>query len=193
MIKDITFAFFDVETTGLEHYNGDKICEVAILKSRNGKDVSSFHTLINPGRPISEGAYAVNRITPQMLRGKPRFSEVAKDILKRLEGTVIVCHNAFFDMGFLKAELNTLNLPFPSCPIVDTLSLARRYFDFWSNSLGSIARSLGIEIDYEQEHRAMGDVRTTQRIFQRFVQDLEKKGIDALNEILSDGKVNRVF
>ncbi len=184
MIKDITFAFFDVETTGLEHYSGDKICELAILKSRNGQNVSSFHTLIDPGRPISEGAYAVNKITPQMLKGKPKFSQIAEDILKKLKGTVIVCHNAFFDIGFLRAELNVLNLPFPSCPIVDTLSLARRYFDFWSNSLGNIARHLGIEIDYEQEHRAMGDVQTTQRIFQRFMQDFEKKGIDPLSEIL---------
>src|SRR3989338_7978764 len=74
-LKDYTFSFFDVETTGLSSQNGDRICEVAILKYKNEKIIDTFQTLINPLRPISEGALAVNGITPRMLKGKPLFRE----------------------------------------------------------------------------------------------------------------------
>jgi DNA polymerase-3 subunit epsilon len=182
-IKEITFAFFDVETTGLEPYYGDKICEVAILKSRNGLQVGSFQSLVDPGRKISPGAYAVNGITLKMLKGKPKFSQLATDILRMLEGAVVVCHNAPFDLGFLEAELNWAGLSMPDYLVVDTLSLARRCFRFYSNSLGNVAESLGIKV--RQEHRAMGDCITTQRVFQRFIENFKWRGITTLDELIS--------
>lgn len=183
VIKDITFAFFDVETTGLAPYYGDKVCEVAILRIRNGRKVASFHSLVDPGRRVSPGAYAVNGITQEMLKGKPKFGQVTTDILRMLEGTVMVCHNAPFDMRFLKAELNEVDLSIPDCPVVDTLALARRCFRFYSNSLGSVAESLGIKVN--QEHRAMSDCITTRKVFQRFIENFKWRGITTLDEILS--------
>lgn len=182
-IKDFTLAFFDVETTGLEPYYGDKICEVAILKIRNGRKISSFHSLVDPGRRISPGAYAVNGITHQMLKGKPKFAQIATDILRCLEGAVIVCHNAPFDMKFLEAELNDVKLSIPNSPVIDTLALARRCFRFYSNSLGHVAESLGIKL--RQIHRAMSGCITTWRVFQRFIENFSWRGITTLDEILS--------
>ena len=100
-IKDITFAFLDVETTGLSPNCGDKICEIGVLRVRNGKRRRSFHSLVDPGREVSVGAYMVNGITKTMLKGKPRFSQIASCVLKMLDKAVIVCHNAPFDLGFL--------------------------------------------------------------------------------------------
>ena len=182
-LKDVTFAFFDVETTGLESSQGDKICEVAVLKARNGQHLESFHSLIDPGRMVSVGAYAVNGITQEMLNGKPKFNQIADKILKIFDNAVIVCHNASFDMGFLRAEFNMAGLVLPSYPVVDTLRIARRRFDFSSNSLSNIARSLGIKV--EQSHRAMNDCITTQRIFQKFLDNFERRGIVTLDRLLN--------
>ncbi|MCD5397638.1 3'-5' exonuclease [candidate division NPL-UPA2 bacterium] len=182
-IKDATFAFFDVETTGLDPYCGDKVCEVAILKIYQGREVASFHSLVDPGRRISPGACAVNGITPEMLKGKPKFNQIATGVLELFEGAVIVCHNAPFDMKFLKAELNEVGLSLPAFPVIDTLTLARKYFRFSSNSLGMVAKSLKIKVS--GEHRAMSDCLTTQKVLQKFIESFEGRGITALDEIPS--------
>ncbi len=182
-IKDITFAFFDVETTGLKPCSGDKICEVAILKIHQGRQVASFHSLVDPGRRISPGASAVNGITPEMLKGKPKFGQIANDILEMFAGAVIVCHNAPFDLKFLKAELSEVGISLPTSPVIDTLILARRHFRFSSNSLGNVAVSLRIKIS--EEHRALSDCITTQKVFQRFIENFERRGITTLDELLS--------
>jgi DNA polymerase-3 subunit epsilon len=181
-LQDITFAFFDLETTGLDPAGGDKICEVAVLRSRNGQDLGSFNSLVNPGRMISLAAYAVNRITQEMLAGKPKFNQIASEVLKMFDDAVIVCHNAPFDMGFLRAELKEAGLSFPDCRVIDTLALARRRFSFSDNSLDSIAGFLGIKVG--QSHRAMDDCITTQQIFQKFLEDFRWKGIVNLDELL---------
>lgn len=171
-----------METTGLSPREGDRVCEVAVLRVKDGKECGSFSTLINPEMPISPGAFYVNGITNAMLRGKPIFSEVAQKILNSLSDAVIVCHNSPFDMGFLEAELERLNLSLPTNPVIDTLFLARRCFRFWSNSLGAIAESLGIPL--KTEHRAMADVRTTKEVLERFLDNFHWRGIRTLDEIL---------
>ncbi len=181
-IEDTIFTFFDVETTGLALNQGDKICEVAALKVCNGEKLASFHSLVNSDRMISPGAYAVNGITAEMLNDKPRFQQIGDDLLKIFAGSVIVCHNASFDISFLETELNRAGLFLPPLPIVDTLVLARRYFKFSRNRLGDIATSLGIKID--RQHRAMDDCIITMNIFHKFVESLKERGIKTLDDIL---------
>ena len=180
-IEDIIFTFFDVETTGLALNRGDKICEVAALKVCNGETLASFQSLVNPDRMISPEAYAVNGITAEMLNNKPRFQQIGGDLLKMLAGTVIVCHNASFDISFLETELNQAGLFLPPLPIVDTLVLARKYFKFPRNRLGDIATSLGIKID--RQHRAMDDCVITMNVFQKFVESFKRQGLKTLDEI----------
>ena len=181
-IEDIVFTFFDIETTGLALNNGDKICEVAALKVCNGEKISSFHSLVNPGRMVSPGAYAVNGITAEMLSDKPKFGQIGDDLLKVMSGTVVVCHNASFDISFLETELDQAGLFLPPLRIVDTLILARKCFKFPRNRLGDIARSLGIKVD--QQHRAMDDCIITMNIFQKFIESFKQQGIKTLDEIL---------
>ena len=181
-IEDTTFTFFDVETTGLALNQGDKICEVAALKVCNGEKLASFHSLVNPDRMISPEAYAVNGITAEMLNNKPRFQQIGDDLLKIFAGSVIVCHNASFDISFLETELNRAGLFLPPLPIVDTLVLARKCFKFSRNRLGDIATSLEIKID--RQHRAMDDCIITMNVFYKFVESFKQQGLKTLDEIL---------
>ena len=181
-IKEIApLVFLDVETTGLSAQDGDRICEIAILRKEKSGRIVRWHSLINPKRPISPGAAAVNKITEEMLREAPEFSKVAKKVLKLIEGGAMVCHNARFDLSFVSMEMAFCDLAMPVLPIVDTLRLARQHFSFPSNSLGNIAGFLNIKTP--GKHRAMADVDTTYRIFRHFWGELNKKGIKRLEEI----------
>jgi DNA polymerase-3 subunit epsilon len=182
-LAEVVFCFLDVETTGLHPQFGDRICEIALLRWVNGRTLERFQSLVNPGRPISPGAFAVNGISEAMVRDAPRFGELASRILSFLENAVIVAHNAPFDLGFLTAQLVDLRLPPPPNPVVCTLALARRCFQFPGYSLGVIARHLGIAVT--QEHRAMADVELTREMFFLFMQHFQQQGITSLGELLA--------
>jgi DNA polymerase III epsilon subunit family exonuclease len=179
----VPFAVLDVETTGLNPGLGDAICEIAVLQVCDGEVLREYQSLVDPGRPISPEAYAVNRISSELLRGAPRFYQIAEDVLSCIEGTAVVAHNAPFDLSFLVAALEEHGHPIPDNPVVDTLALARSCYGFPRNNLQAIARNL--EIFVPREHRALGDVWTTWRVFEFFAQDLQARwGIGTLGELV---------
>jgi DNA polymerase-3 subunit epsilon len=168
-----TFALFDVETTGLNPTYGHRVCEVACLCVRDGVERARFESMVDPGRPISAGAFHVNQITPDMLADAPTFGAVAPSLLALMQDAVLVAHNAPFDLGFLAAELEITRLPPPEGPVVDTLALSRRAYSFASNSLPAVARAL--EVETGPAHRAMGDVWTTWHVLERILWDLDRR------------------
>lgn len=182
-LRALTYAVIDVETTGLSARTGDRICEIAVVVGRNGAIVDQFQTLVNPGRPISYGASAVNGITDSMVRNAPPFRKVAAPLLEILstDNTVLVGHNSSFDISFISAELRQSGYDPPSNPVIDTLALARRCYTFGSNKLGSVAKSLGIQTF--GLHRALADATITWHVLKRFLWDLEAKGITTLEEV----------
>ena len=161
-----TFAYFDVETTGLSPWFGDRICELAVIRCVGDQVVGQFDSLLNPQRSLSPGAARVNGLKDSDLRNAPRFVEVVERLLPLLEDAVIVCHNVPFDLGFLSSELGRINTKLPTILTLDTLEIARRYFDFDSNSLQSIARRLDIGVT--GAHRALDDVFTTREVLKYF-------------------------
>src|ERR1043165_6758432 len=177
-----TFAVVDVETTGLSARMGDRICELAVVVARGGHIVDQLQTLINPQKPISRGASAVNGITDVMVRKAPTFRNVAADLLHALDGAVLVAHNANFDMAFLSSELRAVGFDPPGNPVVDTLALARRCYSFPSNKLGDIARSLGIKT--QGLHRALADATITWLVLKRFLWDLQAQGVTTLAQLI---------
>jgi len=183
-ISDITFAFVDFETTGLDPYSGDRICEVGILKTKRGEVIDRYETLVNPGVDIPPGATAVNGITDDMVRDAPFFIDVAGGILDFIKDTVLVAHNASFDLGFLAFELKNLGFEFPKNPVVDTLIIARRHYSFSSNSLGKVARYLNILP--RGQHRAIVDTMVTKEILEYFIGNLRMRGfeIETLKDLL---------
>lgn len=181
-LGNITFTVLDVETTGLSASSGDRICEIALLRLRGGKTLDSFESLIDPERSISPGAAAVNGLSDFHLRGQPLFAQVAERVQALLEGAVLVAHNAPFDLGFLAAEWRRLRWPPRMGFTVDTLLLARRLYAFRHNNLADVARALRVRID--REHRAMGDVWTTQGVLQAMLADLNRQGQATLGHLL---------
>jgi DNA polymerase-3 subunit epsilon len=182
-LAEVVFAVFDVETTGLSATYGHRVCEVACLRLRAGMELARFESLVDPERPISPGAYRVNRITAEMLLGAPLFEEVAGPLLSLMEDAVLVAHNAPFDLGFLAAELEIARCPPPEGPVVDTLTLARRAYTFPRNSLEAVAGAL--EVDQETAHRAMADVWTTSGVLERILWDLDRRwGVTTLGQLL---------
>jgi DNA polymerase III epsilon subunit family exonuclease len=169
-LNETTFALFDVETTGLSPAYGHRVCEVACLSIRDGVERGRFESLVDPGRSISAGAFRVNRITPEMLTRAPSFSAIAEPLLALMEDSVLVAHNAPFDLGFLAKELEIARLAPPEGPIIDTLSLSRRIYSSASHSLSAITRTL--ELPAEPTHRAMSDVQATRHLLDKILHDL---------------------
>ena len=181
-LSGLTYAVVDVETTGLSARTGDRICEVAVVVARDGKPVDQFQSLVNPQRPISYGATAVNGISNAMVRDAPPFRKVAPMLAQALDGAVLVAHNASFDLSFLSGEMAQAGVEPPSNPVIDTLALARRCYTFGSNRLGNVARSLGIQT--QGLHRALADATVTWYVLKRFLWDLEAQGVSTLGELL---------
>jgi len=169
------YAAFDVETTGLSAFFGDRICEVGLVRARGDEILEIYQTLVNPQRPISPGAARVNGLSDEQVRQAPPFLEIATQVLALLDGALLVCHNAPFDLSFLEAELSRLGQPCQLLGVIDTLDIARRYFNFASNSLSAVASRL--EIETPQSHRALGDAQTTLQVFRHFYRQLVGRGV----------------
>jgi len=174
-ISELDISFLDVETTGLNPLVGDKICEVGILKIKDNKVTDTYETLINPGIDIPPFSTAIHGITNEMVEESPYFIEVADEVKSFVGDSVIVAHNASFDLKFLDAELNFTSDLSVNNVILDTLGMARKFYSFPSNNLGEIAKFLGIPI--YGFHRAMADVYITKDVFDYFTRDLRRKGI----------------
>ncbi|MDP2653640.1 MAG: 3'-5' exonuclease [Candidatus Omnitrophota bacterium] len=169
-LQNQELVFFDVETTGLSPGNGDRVVEIAALKVKGLKPVARFHSLVDPRRDISWGAFAVNRITPEMLRGAPVAGEVLPEFLDFWGGACLVGHHVRFDLGFLMSELSLSGLSCPS-PVhaIDTVRLARSVMPGLDRySLVSVAYALGVADS--QRHRAMEDVELTFAIFRKLLE-----------------------
>jgi len=178
-----TLAFLDTETTGLSAWFGDRICEIAILRCRGDEMLDSFETLVNPARPLSPGAAHVNGLTDAELAGAPGFAEIASLVAMRLEGAILVGHNASFDLGFLSSEFQRLGQEFPPVEVIDTLQLARAHFSFRSNSLQAIAEVL--QIERSGAHRALADVFTTRAVLENFLTKLGHLPLEQLVSVYS--------
>jgi DNA polymerase III subunit epsilon len=173
-MQEVAFAVVDVETTGLSPAFGDRVCEIAIVRLHGTSSPATFTSLVNPGRPLSQGAATVNGITPEMLATAPTFHDIVGEVGRHLEGGVFVAHNAPFDLGFLDAEFQRFRGPLPVTHVIDTLALARRYYTFARNSLGAIAEALNLS--YPQRHRALQDAQVTWQVFAAFAHDLLGRG-----------------
>ena len=180
-MQGVDFVVVDVETTGLSPAFGDRVCEIAVVHLRGDTELATFNSLVNPGRPISPGAAAVNGITPAMVATAPSFQEIAPEIVRWIAGRVFVAHNAPFDLGFLAAEFQRLRTPLPVTQVVDTLALARQYYAFPSNSLGAIADHLNIP--YPRRHRALQDARIAGQVLRFFIQDLSRRRIATIEDL----------
>ncbi|MFA7675410.1 MAG: 3'-5' exonuclease, partial [Endomicrobiia bacterium] len=108
----------------------------------------------------------------------PKFADVAQEVANFIDGFVLICHNASFDLNFISKEIMENYIQPPEMYFIDTLTISRQYFSFSSNKLGNIAEILDIEV--KEQHRAMADVLTMQSISKYLFNNLYRKGIDTL-------------
>lgn len=176
-INEIEFVIFDTETTGLDPARGDRIVEIAGVRIKGNQRISIFQSLVNPGRRISEAAFAVNKISQEMLDQAPRAEEVIPKFMDFAKGACLCSYNAGFDVEFLNNELKVIGLsPLDDAVIIDALKMSRRLVPGLERyALWFVAQALGIE--NKQEHRAFSDVEMTLQLFYKLQDVLMAKGI----------------
>ncbi|MFH1878301.1 MAG: exonuclease domain-containing protein [Candidatus Omnitrophota bacterium] len=181
-LSETSFTVFDLETTGLYPASGDKICEIGALRVDPGGRKSTFHSLVDPVRPISYGAFRVNRITREMVCGQPHAGDILPDFVEFIKGSVLVAYNAGFDLGFLQAELEDNGRELEGMRFIDALILARKLFaGAGKYNLANIAEFLEISVD--TKHRAMADVLTTWSVFEKELGLLKMRGVKKVEDI----------
>ena len=180
---DATYCVLDLETTGFSATN-DRITEIGIMKVKNKEVIDEFSSFVNPERHIPERVTEVTNITDEMVKDAETIEKVFPKMLEFLgdqDETVIVAHNANFDVGFLKQNAKRLGYDF-DYSYLDTLSLAKDLFpDYKKYKLGKIAENLGIKV--EVAHRALDDVDTTVKVFNVMIDMLKEKGAKKLEDI----------
>ncbi len=166
------YAILDIETTGGQ-YNEEGITEIAIYKFDGHEIVDQFISLVNPEKPIQPFVVKLTGINNEMLKGAPKFFEVAKRIIEITQDCIVVAHNAVFDYRILRTEFRRLGYDFNSKTLC-TVELSQQLMpEQPSHSLGKLVRALGIPM--ADRHRASGDAMATVKLFKMLLdKDLEK-------------------
>ena len=181
-LAEITYTVFDTETTGLDPSSGDEIIQIGATRIVQGKLLrhESFEQLVNPQRPIPESSIAIHGIRPEMLVGQPTMAEVLPAFHAFAQDTVLVAHNAAFDMRFLQLKQAQTGIHFDQ-PVLDTLLLSALLHPHQeSHALEAIASRLGV--DASGRHAALRDAMLTAEVFLKLVPLLADKGIHTLGE-----------
>lgn len=181
-LDEAVFTFLDVETTGLSPRTS-RVCEVALIGFQGGCRVGHFSSLVNPGLAIPPETTKIHGITDEMVRNSPAFPALAPRLLGLMEGSVIVAHNAEFDLSFMEMEFERAGLKLPELPVIDTLHIARHIGGFSNHRLGTIAKEL--DISAENWHRALSDVEMTRKIFEHFMVILKKDGAVTVADVVN--------
>jgi DNA polymerase-3 subunit epsilon len=152
----------DTETTGLEPAEGHRIIEVACLELAGRRATGRhFHRFLNPERAIDIGATQVHGLTAEDLADKPRFADIADELLEFLEGAELLIHNAPFDVAFLNAELVRIGRPTLDvvCRVSDTLAMAREIHPGKKNSLDALCERYAVDHSRRTLHGALLDAQ----------------------------------
>ena len=172
----------DTETTGLSAEGGDRIIEIGCVELIGRKLTgNNLHTYLNPERDSHEDALKVHGISNEFLRDKPKFAEVAEEILRYLEGAEIIIHNAAFDIGFLDKELERLGKPvFTSfvSEVTDTLAMAKQLYPGKRNSLDALCDRLGVDNSGRTLHGALLDAELLADVYINLTRGQEALLID---------------
>ena len=159
----------DTETTGLEYRLGDRVIEIGCVELV-GRRLSGrrFHIYLNPERDIDPGAQAVHGLTREFLADKPKFSEIATELLEFIQGAELIIHNAPFDTGFLNNELQLIDkgtLDQACSSVIDTLRMARELRPGKKNSLNALCTEYQVDNSSRQLHGALLDAELLAEVY----------------------------
>lgn len=161
--------FLDTETTGLMSQDGHRVVEIAIIEYIESKQIGRvFHSYLNPQRDIDSVAEEVHGLTLDFLSSKPKFEDVADDIVQFITGSVLVIHNAPFDLSFLDTELKRVgkrSVNDLSYKVIDSLILAKSLRPGKKNSLDALCLEYGVDISRRTLHSALLDAELLAEVF----------------------------
>ncbi len=194
-LHQTTFVVLDIETTGASPKVGAGITEIGAVKVRGGEVIGIFESFINPGESIPTYITALTGITDEMVLGAPPIEMVLPSLLEFLgheDETVVVAHNAPFDLGFLKAAAQTHEYSWPKYQVLDTVKLARHLLtrdEVYDCKLSTLAQFF--ETPIQPTHRALDDAHSTVAVLHGLFERLGSFEVDTVEKLfnfLSDKK-----
>jgi DNA polymerase III subunit epsilon len=188
----------DTETTGLNARSGDRIIEIGCVEMVNRRLTgNNLHYYINPERDSEEGALAVHGLTTEFLADKPKFAEIARELVDYVQGAEVIIHNAPFDCGFLDAELERLQLPRFSeqvVNVVDSLAEAKLLYPGKRNSLDALCDRYGVSNSHRTLHGALLDAELLAEVFLAMTRGQESLTMDLnAEDQAQDGELTPVL
>jgi DNA polymerase-3 subunit epsilon len=157
----------DTETTGLDPYQGHRLVEIGCIELVNRiPSGQTFHRYLNPERDMPAEAFEVHGLSAEFLKDKPAFAEIVDDLIGFIDDSPLVAHNAFFDLGFLNAELERVGKVLVARErLVDTLLLARRKHPAGPNRLDDLCARYGIDNSRRTKHGALLDAEILAEVY----------------------------
>ncbi len=188
MIPLPPITVFDTETTGLDPKKGNRIIEIAGLRIENGilDEEKVFVSLVNPERDIPWEARQVNKIKEEDVKNAPSIEEVLPSFLQFAEGSILVAHNAGFDMSFLENEKQFCwgYIDLPDC--LCTMRLSQAIFpNQFGHSLDAVAKRLNLTIPHKERHRALPDVVLTAQALLKMINMVDISSFDEIMAVAS--------
>ncbi|HEX8497294.1 MAG TPA: DEDD exonuclease domain-containing protein [Actinomycetales bacterium] len=182
-LGEVTFVVVDLETTG-GSAAASSITEIGAVKVRGGEVLGELQTLVNPGAPIPAFIAMLTGITDRMVREAPPIEAALPTFLEFARGSVLVAHNAPFDISFLKAAAAATGHPWPGFQVVDTAHLARQVLtreEAPNRKLSTLARLF--RSPTTPDHRALTDARATVDVLHALLERVGAVGVHSLEEL----------
>ncbi len=159
--------FLDIETTGLSFKENHKIVEIACIETNELLPTKRiFHKIINPERVVPENAFKIHGYSTDFLKNKPKFHEIADELLNFISESDLIIHNASFDIPFINYELRLIKKnEIVNNKIIDTLELARGKYPGASNSLDALCKRFNVDLSRRTKHNAVLDCDLLREVY----------------------------
>ena len=159
--------FLDIETTGLSFKDNHRIVEIACIETNELIPTKRiFHKIINPERDVPDEAFKIHGFSSEFLKDKPKFKEIADELISFINGNDLIIHNASFDLPFINHELKILKKDVISKnKIIDTLELARSKYPGMSNSLDALCKRFNVDLSRRIKHNAVLDCELLREVY----------------------------